>query len=83
MTVRLTRLEEVSLVLWLADLPGLREEPPALLQAKLAEKGFYAEQAVIREALVTPSLPEDLVERVRRRLGEEAAREVAAFLGEA
>lgn len=79
-TVRLERPEEVSLVLWLADLPGLEGTSPALVRARLEEMGFYAAQEVVREALAAQALPADLVRRVERKLGERAAREVAAFL---
>ena len=80
MTVRLRKPEEVALVLWLADLPGLEDAPPALVRAKLAHMGFYAEQEVVQAALNGPSLPEDVVDRVRARLGERTALEVRRFL---
>jgi hypothetical protein len=79
-TVRLEKPEEVSLVLWLADLPGLESMPPARVRAKLEDLGFYATQEAVRAALTAPPLPEDLPERVARRLGERAAQEVRAFL---
>jgi hypothetical protein len=79
-TVRLEKPEEVSLVLWLADLPGLEGMPPARVRAKLEDLGFYATQEAVRAALAAPPLPKDLVERVARRLGERAAEEVRAFL---
>jgi len=73
--------EQLQRIIWLADLPGLERCPPATIKARLAHIGYAVEETAIRGLLESkPRIPEDLIERVRQKLGPEAARGVELFL---
>ena len=73
--------EQLQRIIWLADLPGLENCPPATIKARLAHIGYAVEETAIRGLLESkPRIPEDLIERVRQQLGPEAVRGVELFL---
>ena len=73
--------EQLQRIIWLADLPGLENCPPATIKARLAHIGYAVEETAIQGLLESkPRIPEDLIERVRQQLGPEAARSVELFL---
>lgn len=73
MHLRLDKERTFGVLVWLSDLEGLEDEPPAVLESRLGERGFLVEGLEeLLEELRRP-VPEAVLERLERELGEEAA----------
>ena len=73
--------EQLQRIIWLADIPGLENCPPATIKARLAHIGYEVEETAIQGLLESKlQIPKDLTGRVRQKLGPEAARGVELFL---